>query len=202
MTSNTVHYRTCPLCEAMCGLEIQVEADRGGRMRAERGGVWRKGFLCPKGTTLGHLHDDPDRLREPMVRDGSGWQTVSWDDAFARCDELLHGVLDRWGKSALTAYIGNPTAHNFSLGRYVGLFMGLAGLPMIYSAGTVDQWPKNVACALMYGNMWAIPAPDIQRTDYWLIMGGNPQASQGSLLACPAVLSEVNRLRARGGQTE
>jgi anaerobic selenocysteine-containing dehydrogenase len=201
MTSSTVHYRTCPLCEAMCGLEVHVEDDQVRLIRADRDDVWSKGFLCPKGTTLGHLHHDPDRLREPMVRDGSTWRPVSWDEAFARCDELLHGVLDRWGTSALTAYIGNPTAHNFSLGRYVGLFMGLAGLPMIYSAGTVDQWPKNVACALMYGNMWAIPAPDIQRTDYWLIMGGNPQASQGSLLACPDVIGEIDRIRARGGKT-
>jgi anaerobic selenocysteine-containing dehydrogenase len=201
MTTSTVHYRTCPLCEAMCGLEIQVQDDEVRRIRADREDVWSRGFLCPKGTTLGHLHHDPDRLREPMVRDGDRWSAVGWDAAFARCEELLHGVRDTAGPGALTAYIGNPVAHNFSLGRYVGLFMGVAGFPMIYSAGTVDQWPKNVACALMYGNMWLIPAPDIARTDYWLVMGGNPQASQGSLLACPDVLGEIDRIRERGGKT-
>lgn len=201
MPDRTIHYRTCPLCEAMCGLEVHVEGDAVPLIRADRDDVWSKGYLCPKGTTLGHLHEDPDRLREPMLRTGDGWQTVGWDEAFARCEELIHGVLADAGKPALTAYIGNPTAHNFSLGRYVGLFMGLADFPMIYSAGTVDQWPKNVACALMYGNMWAIPAPDIQRTDYWMVMGANPQASQGSLLACPDVLGEIDRIRDRGGRT-
>jgi anaerobic selenocysteine-containing dehydrogenase len=196
-----IHYRTCPLCEAMCGLELHVDDGRVTLTRADREDVWSKGFLCPKGTTLGHLHEDPDRIREPMVREGERWRTVGWDEAFARCEELLHGVRQRHGAAATTAYIGNPTAHNFSLGRYVAIFMGLAGFPMIYSAGTVDQWPKNVVCALLYGNMWMIPAPDVPRTDYFLVMGANPQASQGSLLACPDLLGEIDGIRARGGKT-
>jgi anaerobic selenocysteine-containing dehydrogenase len=196
-----IHYRTCPLCEAMCGLELHVDDGHVTLTRGDRGDVWSKGFICPKGTTLGHLHDDPDRLREPMLRDGDRWTSVSWDTAFERCEELLLGVRERYGPAALTAYIGNPTAHNFSLGRYVGMLMGLAAFPMIYSAGTVDQWPKNVACALMYGNMWSIPAPDVPRTDYFVVMGANPHASQGSLLACPDLLGEIDGIRARGGKT-
>ena len=31
-------------------------------------------------------------------------------------------------------------------------------------------------------------------------MGGNPQASQGSLLACPDILGEIERIRERGGK--
>jgi anaerobic selenocysteine-containing dehydrogenase len=185
----------------MCGLELHVEDERVALTRADHDDVWSKGFLCPKGTTLGHLYDDPDRIREPMIRDGDDWREVGWDEALARCEELLLGVRDTHGPGAMTAYIGNPTVHNFSLSRYVGLFIGLANFPMIYSAGTVDQWPKNVACALMYGNMWSIPAPDIQRTDYFLVLGANPQASQGSLLACPDVLGEIDRIRERGGRT-
>lgn len=184
----------------MCGLEVHVEAERVALIRPDRQDVWSKGFVCPKGTTLGHLHDDPDRLRAPLIREGDSWRTVTWDEAFSRCEELVGGVLDRWGKEALTCYIGNPTAHNFSLSRYVGLFIALSQFPVIYSAGTVDQWPKNVSCMLMYGQMWWIPAPDIQRTDYWLIMGGNPHASQGSLLACPDVLGEMDHIRGRGGR--
>ncbi len=198
----TTHIRTCPLCEAMCGLEIHVDTQQQVTLiRPDREDVWSKGFICPKGTTLGHLHHDPDRIREPMVRDGETWREVSWEAAFRRCDELIHGVLERHGKSAMTCYIGNPTIHNLSLSRYVGLFVGLSGLPMLYSAGTVDQWPKNVSCMLMYGGMWRIPAPDIQRTHYWLIMGGNPQASQGSLLAVPDALGEIAKIRERGGKT-
>jgi anaerobic selenocysteine-containing dehydrogenase len=145
----------------MCGLEIHVEGDRVTKIRPDDDDAWSKGYICPKGAVLDHVHhDDPDRLRTPLVRDASapgGWREVGWPEAFARCEELLAGVIARHGKEAVTCYVGNPTAHNFSLARYVGLFIGLAQLPIIYSAGTVDQWPKNLACMLMYGSMWWIP---------------------------------------------
>src|SRR3954449_574422 len=194
------HFVTCPLCECMCGLQVDVEDEHVKLIRGDREDVWSKGYLCPKGTTLGHLHDDPDRLRQPMVRDGDRWREVSWDDAFARCEELIHGVLERHGIASATAFVGNPVGHSFTLGRYMPLFIGQSGMPHIYSSGTIDQWPKNVSCILMYGNMWKIPAPDIQRTDYLICMGGNPQASGGSLLACPDVLGELDGIRERGGK--
>jgi anaerobic selenocysteine-containing dehydrogenase len=184
----------------MCGLQVDVEDDHVKLIRGDRDDVWSKGYLCPKGTTLGHLHDDPDRIRQPMVRDGDTWREVTWDEAFARCEGLIHGVLERDGITAFTAFIGNPVGHSYTMGRYMPLFIGQSGMPHIYSSGTVDQWPKNVSCVLMYGNMWKIPSPDIQRTDYLICMGGNPQASGGSLLACPDVLSELDAIRERGGK--
>ncbi len=195
-----VHLRTCPLCEAMCGLEIHVADERVELIRADRDDVWSRGHLCPKGTAVGHLHHDPDRLRQPLVREGDTWREVTWDAAFRRCDELLAPVIAEHGIEAVTAYVGNPLAHNMSLGRYIGVLIGMSGIPMIYSAGTVDQWPKNVSSHLMYGGMWKIPVPDIARTDMLVVMGANPHASQGSLLACPDVMGEIAGIRARGGR--
>ena len=200
-----VHLRQCPLCECMCGLEVHLDAeDHVKVIRPDRDDVWSNGFICPKGTTLGRLHEDPDRIRVPMIREGSPddpqWRQATWDEAFARCEELLHGVLDEHGIEAMTAFIGNPAGHSFSLSRYGALLMGQAGFPMIYSAGTVDQWPKNVSSVLMYGNMWKIPTVDIAHTDLWIIMGGNPQASGGSLLASPDQLAQIDGIKARGGQ--
>ena len=194
-----VHVRTCPLCECMCGLEVHLDTDDSVKViRGRKDDVWSKGYLCPKGTTLGHLHDDPDRVRRPLVREGDAFREVTWAEAFARCEELLHGVRERHGVAAMTAFVGNPVGHSFSLGRYGALLF--SKFPHIYSSGTVDQWPKNVACALMYGNMWKIPTPDLTRTDHLVVMGGNPQASGGSLLACPDVLGELDAIRARGGR--
>jgi anaerobic selenocysteine-containing dehydrogenase len=184
----------------MCGLQVDVEDGHVKVIRGDRDDVWSKGYLSPKGTTLGHLHEDPDRIRQPMVRDGDTWREVSWDEAFARCEELIHGVLERHGIGAATAFVGNPVGHSITLGRYMALLIAQSGMPHIYSSGTIDQWPKNVSCVLMYGNMWKIPTPDIQRTDYFICMGGNPQASGGSLLACPDVLGELDAIRARGGK--
>jgi anaerobic selenocysteine-containing dehydrogenase len=197
----TTHYRTCPLCEAMCGLEIQTEGDRVTRVRGDRDDVWSRGFICPKGATLGELHHDPDRLRAPLVRKGTDWIEVSWEDAFARCEELLTPIIAEHGIGAVTAYLGNPNVHNYSLSRYSGAVPGLAGMPVTWSAGTVDQWPKNLACAQLYGNAWAIPIPDVARTDLLVVMGANPQASNGSLLSYPDLIGEITRIRERGGRT-
>jgi len=194
------HCRTCPLCEAMCGLEVVVEGDRVTGIRPDRDDVWSRGYVCPKGAVLGDLHHDPDRLRSPIVRDGASWREVGWDEAFEVIAARLQPILTAHGIGALTAYFGNPTAHAFSLSRYVGAFMAMTALPTVYSAGTADQWPKNLTSALMYGTMWTIPVPDLDRTDHLVILGANPAASQGSLLAAPDVIGRIDAIRRRGGK--
>ncbi len=197
-----MHIRTCPLCEAMCGLEVTVKGDEIVKIRPRKEDVFSHGHICPKGTTIGRLHSDPTRLRGPVVRDAGTdtFREVSWDEAFAVCETLVRKVVDEHGWEAVTAYVGNPAAHTFSIGRYLGVLIGMTGIPRIYSAGTVDQWPKNVSSALMYGGMWDIPVPDLQRTDFMVLMGANPQASQGSLMACADVLGQLDRIRADGGK--
>ncbi|WP_082969008.1 molybdopterin-dependent oxidoreductase [Mycobacterium sp. E2699] len=192
------HLRTCPLCEAMCGLEIHVEGGRVTGIRGNRDDVWSRGHLCPKGVSLAQVHDDPDRLRRPMIKLDGQWHEVSWDAAFRRCTELLTPVIEKYGIAAVTAYTGNPLAHSFSLARYAGVLLGMSGMPVTYSPGTVDQWPKNLSSHLMYGLWWNFPVPDIERTDLLVIMGANPAASQGSLLAAPDVMGLINGIRRRG----
>jgi anaerobic selenocysteine-containing dehydrogenase len=146
----------------------------------------------------GALHDDPDRIRRPLIKVGGHWQEVSWDAAFRRCSELLTPVIGKYGIGAVTAYTGNPLAHSFSLARCSGVLLGMSGMPVTYSPGTVDQWPKNLSSHLMYGGWWTFPVPDIERTDLLVIMGANPAASQGSLLAAPDVMGLINAIRKRG----
>lgn len=192
------HLRTCPLCEAMCGLELHVEGGRVTGIRGNRDDVWSHGHICPKGVSLAALHDDPDRIRRPLIKVDGSWQEVSWEAAFRRCTELLKPVIDKYGISAVTAYTGNPLAHSFSLARYSGVLLGMSGMPVTYSPGTVDQWPKNLSSHLMYGGWWSFPVPDIERTDLLVIMGANPAASQGSLMAAPDVMGLIEAIPKRG----
>ncbi len=200
MTQPDIHRRSCHLCEAMCGLCVEVDGDRITRIRPNPDDVWSRGYVCPKGVTLAKLHDDPDRLTAPMVRDGDVWRQASWDEAFARCETLIHGILARHGRGALALRTGNAVGRSSTLSRYVAAFSMLAKIPR-YTSSTVDQQPKNVTCQLMYGDAWKMAVPDIARTDYFLVMGANPAESQGSILAFPGVLAEIDRIRERGGRT-
>src|ERR1700758_558441 len=182
----------------MCGLEIHVQNGRVTRLRGNRDDVWSRGHICPKGVSLAALHDDPDRIRAPLIKVDGRWQEVSWEVAFRLCTELLTPVIEKYGIGAVTAYTGNPLAHSFSLARYAGVLMGMSGMPITYSPGTVDQWPKNLSSHLMYGLWWNFPVPDIERTDLLVIMGANPAASQGSLLAAPDVMGLIAAVRQRG----
>lgn len=182
------HRVTCPLWEAMCGLRVTVAEGAVTGIRGNRDDAWSGGHLCPKGTTLGALHDDVP---------------VSWDDAFSETERVLRPVLDTYGAQAVTVYIGNPVAHNLDLETYVGALVGLAGaagMPAYYSPGTVDQWPLNVVSALLFGGMWNAPVPDLDRTDHLVIIGANPAASQGSMLSTPDVMGKLAAIRDRGGR--
>lgn len=199
MTDRQIHSRSCSLCEAMCGLEVHHADGEVKLIRPNRNDVWSKGYICPKGTVLEHMYADPDRVRRPLVRNAAGeFVEVSWEAAFERCAELLGDVREKYGVEAMTAYLGNATGFNYSISRYAGMFLQLAGIPTVYSSGTVDTWSKNVCCQLMYGHSWRIPVPDIDRTDFMVVQGANPGASQGSFMGCPDVPGSLDGVRERG----
>jgi anaerobic selenocysteine-containing dehydrogenase len=205
MTSETTHFRTCPLCEATCGLELTVREGVVVRIRGDRDNAFSKGFICPKGSVLHKLHADPDRLRAPMVRRGetpetATWETVSWDEAFAIVADGLSGVIERHGRSAIGGYFGNPSIHSLGSVIYNRVLIQAMGSPQIYSASTVDQMPKHVSSGLMFGNPILIAVPDIDRTDHLLILGANPYESNGSLATAPDWPGRIQAIRDRGGK--
>jgi len=197
-------YRTCPLCEASCGLEITLRpAQRGGeevvRIRGDRDDVFSKGYICPKGSTLKQLHEDPDRLRRPLVKRDGEFVEVTWDEAFAEIEARLLPVLEEHGREAAAVYIGNPNAHNLAGMLYGRPVLRALGTPNVFSASTVDQRPKEISSALMFGGGLNVPVPDVDRTDHLLMLGANPFASNGSLATAPDWPGRLERLVERGG---
>src|SRR5206468_12999334 len=67
-------------------------------------------------------------------------------------------------------------------------------------ARTADQSPRRGSSALLFGGMWTFPIPAPVRTESLVVMGANPHASQGSLLAAPDLLARLDAIRARGGK--
>jgi anaerobic selenocysteine-containing dehydrogenase len=197
--------RTCPLCEAGCGLEITVARAEDGtervtRIRGDRADVFSKGFLCPKGSTLKQLHDDPDRLRRPLVKRNGVHVEVEWTEAWAEVERGLMGVIERHGREAVAVYLGNPGAHNLSAMTYNRTLLQSLGTHQRYSASTVDQMPRQVAAGYLYGGAVTVPVPDLDRTDHLMIIGANPYASNGSLCTAPDFPGRIEAMRARGGR--
>lgn len=193
-------YRTCSLCEATCGLAIDVEGDRITRVRGDADDVFSRGFVCPKGAQIGALHDDPDRLRRPLVRRGGELVEASWDEAFSAVERGLLPVLERCGRNAVAVYLGNPNAHGLAGAFYVRPLLKALGTKNVFSASTVDQMPKHVSSGLMFGSPLTIAVPDLDRTDHLLMLGANPFVSNGSLCTAPDFPGRLRALRERGGK--
>jgi anaerobic selenocysteine-containing dehydrogenase len=196
-------YRTCPLCEASCGLEITLRPTPAGeevvRIRGDREDVFSRGYICPKGSTLKQLHEDPDRLRRPLVKRDGVFVEVTWDEAFAEIERRLVPILDEHGRNACAVYVGNPNAHNLAGLLYNRALLRALGSTNLFSASTVDQRPKEISSALMFGGGLNVPVPDVDRTDHLLMLGANPFASNGSLATAPDWPGRIERLVERGG---
>jgi anaerobic selenocysteine-containing dehydrogenase len=195
-----LHYRTCPFCEATCGLEVETEGGEVVSVRGDKDDVFSHGFICPKAHGLKQLHEDPDRLRTPLVRRDGELVEASWDEAFEEIDRRLSPLLAEHGRDAVAVYLGNPIVHNLSGVLYGPAFLRALGSRNIYSASTVDQMPKQVSSGLMFGTMLSIPLADVDRTDHLLILGANPLVSNGSLLTAPDMRGRLRAIRARGGK--
>ena len=200
MTNERVAFRTCPLCEAGCGLAITVRDNEVTHIRGDMQDVFSKGFICPKGSTLKQLHYDPDRLRHPLIRRNGVHVKATWDEAWAAVDAGLNGVITKYGREAIGTYLGNPGAHNLSSMTFNSVLLKSIGSRQRYSASTVDQIPKQVASGFLFGSASTVAVPDLDRTQYLLILGANPYASNGSLCTAPDFPGRLEALQARGGK--
>ncbi len=194
------HYRSCHLCEAMCGVAITVRDGSIVSIRGDHEDPFSRGHVCAKALALKDVHEDPDRLRQPLRRTTTGWQTVPWDEALDEAAARLVDVQRRAGRDAVATYFGNPQVHGY------GALLGGARLVRAlrsrnrYSATSVDQLPHHFAALLMFGHPLLLPIPDLDRTAFLLVVGGNPVVSNGSLMTAPDVAARLKALRARGGR--
>ena len=194
----TTAYRACDLCEAICGLEFRFENGALTAIRGDADDPFSQGHICPKGNAILDLEADADRLRVPMLREGSRWRAIDWDEAFALAGSRLAAIQQAHGPASVAAYLGNPNVHHFGHIAYLPSLLRLLRSPNVFSASSVDQWPHQFTCAQMYGHQFLLPIPDIDHTDYFLMLGANPMASNGSLMTAPGIPRRLKALTARG----
>ena len=192
------HHQSCNLCEAMCGVEIQVDGRRVTSIRGDENDPFSRGYVCPKVMGLKDVHEDPDRLRTPVVRQGGDFHSIGWDQAFDLVADRIRGIRKRHGAHAIAVYQGNPTAHNLGLMTFGQLFLRRLGTRNMYSATSSDQLPHMLSSLLMFGHQLMFPVPDIDHTDYFLVLGANPLVSNGSVMTAANARDRIARIRRRG----
>ena len=199
------HYRACHLCEAICGLVIETEGDDIVSIKGDKNDPLSRGHICPKAIALKDIHQDPDRLRQPVkrVKDDKGesrWQDISWEEALDTAAKGLMDVHDRHGVNAIGVYLGNPSVHNYGMMTHQDNLFHHLRTNNRFSATSVDQLPHHLASLWLFGHKFLFPIPDIDRTDYFLMLGANPLASNGSIWTVPDVKKRIKALQARGGK--
>jgi len=200
MSTIKAHYRTCNLCEAMCGLEIQLENNEIQSIKGDKKDLFSKGFICPKATALQDIYTDPDRLKKPIKKVNGEWIEISWAAAYDLVANEIKKVQKKYGHDAVAAYQGNPTVHNIGSMLFSSDFLRALKTNNKYSASSVDQLPQQLAAQWMFGHIFTVPIPDINHTDYFLVLGANPLISNGSLMSAAGMPNRIKELQARGGK--
>ena len=198
--NNLVHYRTCSICEAICGIEITSAGDQRLNIRGDKDDPFSRGYICPKAVALQDLHYDKDRLRHPVRRTAGGWERISWNDAFNEVAQNLKRVRAQHGRNSIATYLGNPTVHNYGAILFAPSFLRSLRTRNKFSATSVDQLAHHLASFLMFGHQLLLPVPDVDRTNYFLILGANPAASNGSMMTAPGMNRRLAEIRKRGGK--
>jgi anaerobic selenocysteine-containing dehydrogenase len=198
--NNSPHFRNCNLCEAICGIEITVQADGLLDIHGDKDDPFSRGYICPKAVALQDIHYDKDRLKYPVRRTAKGWQRIGWDEAFDEVTENLKRINAKYGRNSIATYLGNPNVHNSGAMLFAPGFLRSLHTRNKFSATSVDQLAHHVSAYLMFGHQLLLPVPDVDRTKFFLIFGANPAVSNGSLMTAPGMSRRLQEIRQRGGK--
>ena len=198
MSLNTQHYRTCNLCEAMCGIQITVEDDKITSIKGDAEDSFSRGHICPKAIALKDLYEDPDRIRTPMEKVNGQWRELTWEEAFDKVASRIQALQAEHGNDALGVYLGNPNVHNTGSLLMSGGVLRALKTKNKFSATSVDQLPHHIVSWKLFGHQLRIPVPDIDHTDHFLMFGANPLASNGSIMSVADVKQRLKDVSKRG----
>ncbi len=194
------HYRACNLCEAICGLVITLENGNIIKIKGDPDDPLSRGHICPKALALQDVYRDKNRLKQPLKKTASGWQNISWKKAFEITAQKIREIQLKHGRDAIGFYQGNPSVHNLGTMLFSGQLRKALSTKNNFSATSLDQLPHQFVAQLLYGHPLMLPVPDVDRTQYFLIIGANPLTSNGSMMTAPGMMQRIKNIRKNGEQ--
>jgi formate dehydrogenase len=201
MTGTEERITFCRICEACCGMVATVDGGRVTKLRADKENPFSDGYICPKGPAYLDVHNDPDRVLNPLKRQPDGtFAAVSWDEALDDIAARLRVLLDTHGPESVGFYAGNQIAFNYAAFFWVSGFMAAIKSPHFYAASSIDINNRWAASAVLYGNPLTNPIPDLEGSAFLFLVGTNPFISHGSMWTVPRIRERLLALQKRGGR--
>ncbi|MEW6476829.1 MAG: molybdopterin-dependent oxidoreductase [Actinomycetota bacterium] len=201
MTATEERITFCRICEACCGMVATLEGGRVTKLRADKENPFSDGYICPKGPAYLEVHNDPDRVLQPLKRQPDGTFTpVPWDEALDDIAGRLRALLDTHGSDSVGWYVGNQIAFNYSAFFWILGFMAAIKSPHFYAAASVDINNRWAASAVLYGHPLTNPIPDLEGSDFLFLVGTNPFVSHGSMWTVPRIRERLLAMQKRGGR--
>ena len=197
------YHRSCSICEASCGIRVLADREKREVLRIEGNpeDPISQGHICPKATALKGVFEDPDRIKRPLRKTADGgWEEISWSEAYDFAAERIGALQAEHGNDTLGVYIGNPSGFDVGCLLYNRFILESLRTPRMFSAATMDHFPKLYTSRVLFGKGSILPIPDIDRCDYFLCLGGNPIVSQGSLMSAPGIKKKLRAIQDRGGR--
>ena len=140
-------------------------------------------------------------MKTPLRKKENGeWEEISWPVALDIVGEKINAIREKHGNDAVSIYLGNPTVHNFGMMLFSGELRRSLGTKYFFSPTTMDQLPHHFIGYHMFGHAFNMPIPDIDRTDYFIMFGANPIASNGSIMSGCGPIEKIKAIQNRGGK--
>ncbi|MFX0098556.1 MAG: molybdopterin-dependent oxidoreductase [Candidatus Hodarchaeota archaeon] len=188
----------CSICDASCGLIAVIEKGKVKNILPDKNHPVSKGYCCPKGLALVDITNDPDRILSPMKYRGDEWIKISWKQAITEISDELFRLKNQFGPNSISMHLGTNATHCFSTSMFGKGLMDAIGSENRYNAGSVDDNNKFAAQYFLFGNSVLMPIPDLVHTNYLILIGTNPAATNLSLAKCSNVMDKIKKVASRG----
>ena len=191
-------YTFCRICEAACGLIIEVEGNRIRSIKPNRDHVGSRGFACIKGLRFDEIVHSQDRIRAPLKRIDGSLEPISWEQALKEIGTKLRKLIDIHGPDSIGMYVGNGAGFSLLHTFFGQGFAKAVRTKNVFSSATQDCSNKFAVAEKMYGFPLLQPVPDFEQSSCLIILGANPAVSKFSFNGIPNVLPRLKAAEKRG----